>query len=100
MFRVTGYDVVRIMSDYCTGGDYNPFAFERYEDGHDVFEPMYPGWRHVLILGREYTDVIMVRAYLEMHGAEYAVHMFTPDGRWVIATAYVIPEVVDEYSFD
>lgn len=98
MFKVTGYDVVRIMSDYIGKGDYNCRAFERYEDGHDVFEPMFPGWKHVLILGTEYTDVIMVRAYLDGRGAEYAVHMFTYDCRWVIATSYDIPEVVAEYD--
>lgn len=97
MFRVTGYDVVRIMSDYCGQADYNPHAFERYEDGRDVFEPMYPGWNHVLILGMEYTDVIMVRTYLEDRDAEYAVHNFC-DGRWAIATNYDIPEMIAEYD--
>jgi hypothetical protein len=97
MFRVTAYDCDRLVTDVSLGGNYNPFAFERYEEGHDVFEPMYPGWKFVYILGREYTDVIMFRHYVESQGEEYAVHMFANDCLWAVATNLDIPEITSYY---
>lgn len=96
--RITEYDLMRILTDYDNGLLSNPEAFERYEPGEDVFDDSACSWAHLYILGTEYTDVMVFRAYIEAMDHPCGVYMFTGDCRWVVASNFAITSIVEEYT--